>query len=200
MSPKTEKPRIKYIAFTAAILFVLPVLVFGAYYLGKQSSKNITEKNKYQSFPSPTLNKTDITVGWKTYNSINTSITFKYPEDWQAEREMIFGSRTITEFKYNNTPIFELTVHKNYNQDTGGTYKNLAEFLGPRSNKSKDTLVHGQPAKRIEDQGDFGHVVPYEEVVFFTPDNKSIVSLYYKGPKANDVLDKIISTFIFLNK
>jgi hypothetical protein len=205
MNPAPERSKIKYIAFGVAILFGFAVFGFGAYYFGKQSSKNTIERSQSQTFPSPTITENDVTAGWKTYNSIDNSVMFKYPEDWQAEKEGVFGSRTVTEFKYNNTALFELTIQGNYNQVTGKPYNNLVEFLGPRLNKSRDTFVDGQVAKKIEDQGDPGHVIPYEEVIVFTPDNKTIVSLYYESPyydksTANRILDQILLTFKFFNK
>lgn len=205
VDPVPERSKTRYVTIGAAILVGLAVFGFGAYYLGKQSSKNAVKQSQNQTFPSPTITENGVAASWKTYNFIDNSITFKYPEDWQAEKEGIFGSRTVTEFKYNNTPLFELTVQGNYNQVTGKPYKNLAEFLGPRLNKSRDTLVDEQAAKRIDVQGDPGHVIPHEEVIVFTPDNKSIVSLYYESssydkPTANRVLDQILLTFKFLNK
>lgn len=201
----SERPKMRYVIIRIAVLVGLTLFGFGAYYLGKQSSKNTVEQNQNQTFPSIIITENDVTAGWKTYNSMDNSIMFKYPEDWQAEKEEIFGSRSVTEFKYNNTPLFELTVQGNYNQVTEQSYKNLKEFLGARLSKSKETLVDGQEAKRIEDQGDPGHVIPYEEVLVFTPDKKAIVSLYYKSsyydkPNANRILDQILSTFKFLNQ
>lgn len=200
-----ERPKMKYITIGIAILVGLALFGFGAYYFGKQSSKSTTELNQNQTIPLPTTIENDIAASWKTYNYIDNSIMFKYPEDWQAEKEGIFGSRSVTEFKYKNTALLELTVQGNYNQITGKPYKNLDEFLGPRLSKSKETLIDGQAAKRIEDQGDPGHVIPYEEVLVFTPDKKAIVSLYYKSsyydkPNANRILDQILFTFKFKTK
>ena len=146
----------------------------------------------------------DTTVNWPTYHSIDNLLMFKYPRDWQAEKAEVFGSITVTEFKYNNTVLFELTLHGNYNQVTGKPYNSLNEFLGPKLIKSKDIFIDGQVAKKIEDQGEPGHVIPYEEAIVFTPDNKTVVSLNYKGsyydkPTANGVLDQILSTFKFIN-
>lgn len=199
-----ERPKMKYITIGIAILIGFALFGFGAYYFGKQSSKSTTELNQNQTTPLPTTTENDITASWKTYNYIDNSIMFKYPEDWQAEKEGIFGSRSVTEFKYKNTAILELTVQGNYNQITGKPYKNLDEFLGPRLSKSKETFIDGQAAKSIEDQGDPGHVIPYEEALVFTPDKKAIVSLYYKSsyydkPNANRILAQILFTFKFLN-
>jgi hypothetical protein len=129
---------------------------------------------------------------------------FKYPRDWQAEKAEVFGSRTVIEFKYKNTALFELTLHENYNQLTGKPYNNLDEFLGPRLIKSRDIFVDGHAAKKIEDQGEPGHVIPYEEVIVFTPNSKAIVSLsykssYYDKPTTNEILYQILSTFKFTN-
>ena len=157
---------------------------------------------KETSYPG-NLNGT--TADWPTYNSIDNSLMFKYPEDWHAGKTEVFGSRTITEFKYNNnTSLFELTLYGNHNQLTGKPYNNLGEFLGSRITKSKDIFIDGHTAKKIEDQGKPGHVIPYEEVIVFTPDNKTIVSLnykssYYDKPTANGVLYQILSTFKFTN-
>lgn len=170
-----------------------------------RNQKSNIELNQNQAISLPPTTENDITASWRTYNYIDNSIMFKYPEDWQAEKEGIFGSRSVTEFKYNNTPLFELTVQGNYNQGTGQSYKNLNEFLGVRLSKSKETLVDGQEAKRIEDQGDPGHVIPYEEILVFTPDKKAIVSLYYESsyydkPNANRIFDQILSSFKFKTK
>lgn len=202
-----EQPKMNLKVVGIMIFVCLVIFGIGGFFLGK---KSLTPKQEFnegqnQTITSPTATENEITASWKIYNSIDNSIMFKYPEDWRVEKEGIFGSRTVTEFKYNNTPLFELTVQGNYNQVTGKPYKNLVEFLGQRLNKSRDTLVDEQSAKRIEDQGDQGHAIPYEEVIVFAPDNKAIVSLYYKSsyydkPTANRVLDQIILTFKFLNK
>jgi hypothetical protein len=144
----------------------------------------------------------NVTANWRTYSSIDNSLMFKYPVDWEVEKESVFGSRTVTEFKYKNTPLFELTLQGNYNQITGKPHNSLNEFLGPRLIKSKDIFIDGHAAKKIEDQGEPGHVIPYEEAIVFTPDNKAIVSLnytssYYDKPTANGILDQILSTFKF---
>ena len=211
VSQKLNKPRV---IILVALLVVLSLggIFAGIYYRQKQIINS-----------SPSTN--NISANWRTYNSIDNSLMFKYPEDWQAEKEEVFGSRTITEFKYNNTPLFVLNIQGNYNQVTGKPYINLAEFLDQRLNKledasyikgqmeqslidtlkkSKDIFVDGQVAKKIEDQGDPGHVIPYEEVIVFTPDNKAIVSLNYTSslynrPTANGVFDQILSTFKFIN-
>ena len=148
------------------------------------------------------INNISTTGNWKTYNFIDDSMTFKYPGDWQAQREEVFGSRTVTEFRSKNTPVLELTVQGNYNQVNEQPYKSLGEFLGVRFERSKETVIDRQVARRIEDQGDPGHVIPYEEIVVFTPDKKAIVSLYYKSSSydktdANKILDQILSTFKF---
>jgi hypothetical protein len=149
------------------------------------------------------INNISTTGNWKTYNFIDDSIMFKYPGDWQAQKEEIFGSRTVTEFRYKNTSVLELTAQGNYNQVNGQPYKSLGEFLGVRFEQSKETIVDRQVARRIEDQGDPGHVIPYEEIVVFTPDKKAVVSLYYKSSNydktdTNGILDKILSSFRFL--
>jgi len=199
-----KRPKMKYVTIGIAILVGIALFSSGTYYFGKQSLKSATKLNQNKTIPLPTTAENDITVGWKTYNHIDNSIMFKYPEDWQVEKEGIFGSRSVTEFKYKNTTLLELTVQGNYNQITGKPYKNIDEFLGPRLNKSKETFIDGQSAKRIEDQGDPGHVIPYEEVLAFTSDKKAIVSLYYKSsyydkPNTNRILDQILFTFKFLN-
>ena len=152
---------------------------------------------------SPSIN--NITANWRTYSSIDNSLMFRYPADWEAEKESVFGSRAVTEFKYKNTVLFELTLQGNYNQITGKPHDSLNEFLGPRLIKSRDIFVDGYAAKKIEDQGVPGHVTPYEEAIVFTPDNKTIVSLnyigsYYDKPTANEALDQILSTFKFPDK
>jgi len=202
-----EQSRVSLKGVGIIIFVCLVIFSIGGFFLWKKllTPKQNFDGRQNQTIPSPTATENEVTASWKIYNSIDNSIMFKYPEDWQVGKEGIFGSRTVTEFKYNNTPLFELTVQGNYNQVTGKPYTNLVEFLGQRLNKSRDILVDEQSAKRIEDQGDQGHVIPYEEVIVFAPDNKTIVSLYYKSsyydkPTANRVLDQILLTFKFLKK
>ena len=197
-----KQKELKIIIFVVLLVILsLGGLFVGIYYRQKQIVAD--QERKRAEFPKSENNldvTNDTTVNWSTYHSIDNSLMFKYPRDWQAEKAEIFGSRTVTEFKYNNTVLFELTLHGNYNQVTGKPYNNLNEFLGPRLIKSKDIFIDGHAAKKIEDQGEPGHVIPYEEAIVFTPDNKTIVSLYYKGsyyekPAANGILDQILSTF-----
>jgi len=197
-----KQKELKIIIFVVLLVILsLGGLFVGIYYRQKQIVAD--QERKRAEFPKSENNldvTNDTTVNWSTYHSIDNSLMFKYPRDWQAEKAEIFGSRTVTEFKYNNTVLFELTLHGNYNQVTGKPYNNLNEFLGPRLIKSKDIFIDGHAAKKIEDQGQPGHVIPYEEAIVFTPDNKTIVSLYYKGsyyekPAANGILDQILSTF-----
>jgi hypothetical protein len=189
------------------VIIIFVIFVIGGFSIGKEllTLKQYFNEWVNQTITSPTVTKNEITASWKTYYSIDNSIRFKYPADWQAEKEQIFGSRTVTAFKYKNNLVFELTIQENYNQVIGKPYKDPAEFLGQRLSRSRDVFVDGQPAKIIEYQGDPGHVPPYQEVVVFTPENKAIVSLYFKSsyynkPTADRVFKLIISTFEFLNK
>ena len=191
VSQKLKEPRI--------IIFVvlLVILSLGGIFAG------IYHRQKQIITSSSSIN--DTIANWRTYGSIDNSLMFRYPAEWEAGKERVYGSRTVTEFKYKNTPLFELTLQGNYNQITGKPHDNLNEFLGPRLIKSKDIFIDGHAAKKIEDQGDPGHVIPYEEVIVFTPDNKAIVSLYYKSsyydkPNANKILDQILLGFKFKTK
>lgn len=142
------------------------------------------------------------TANWKTYS--DKQLLFRYPEDWTIDPVQVFGSRSEVEFKYQKTSAFSLTYFANYNNGTEKPFTTLEEFIGTRDGYVKEILLADQKAKYIVDPGDPGHVIPYEEILFFSPDNKAIISLhyeqsYYDVPKANKILDQILSTFKFIN-
>ncbi len=137
----------------------------------------------------------DETANWKTYVSKDNLFTFKFPADWAVEPSQTFDSQSVTEFKFQNNPLFTVSLIGNYDQ--------LNEYLAVRALKPKDLILDGQQAKRVSDPGEPGHIIPYEEVVVFTPNKKLIVSLYFKPdyyPQAreNKTFDQILSSFKFL--
>lgn len=176
------------------------------YWYGTESARLKSQISKPipVSQPTPTPSPTSTpepTADWKTYTS--ESASFLYPQDWVAESPQVFGSRSEVDFKYNLTTVLALSMVGNYNNSTGEPFATLNEFLGNRDSNAKEINVGGYQAKRITSTGETGHVIPYEEVVLFTPDKSLIVSLYYQAsyyekPEANRVLDQILSTFKFL--
>lgn len=142
------------------------------------------------------------TSSWKTYVAADNIFSFKFPFQWAAQPNQILGSRSVTEFRFQNNPLFTVTLLGNYNQITGQPFKTLEEYLGVRNAKSKVFSLNGIPAKRVTDPGEAGHVLPYEEVVVFSKDNKFIVSLYFEPdyyPSAvqDKTFDQILSTLKF---
>lgn len=183
------------------ILLVAAAAALGGYLIYQKQSKS-TPSLQPTTQPSPS--PTDETANWKTYR--DERLMFRYPEDWTIDPVQVFGSRSEIEFKYQKTSAFSLTYIANYNNGTEKPFTTLEEFTGTRRDRySKEILLAGQKAKYIVDPGDPGHVISYEEVLFFSPDNKAIVSLhyeqsYYDVPKANKILDQILSTFKFISQ
>lgn len=159
--------------------------------------------------PQPTTSN-DETAKWKTYSSFDVTpsvgATFQYPEDWKVKPVQIFGSRTEVGFEYQFTTTFTLSIIANYNQETGKPYVSLNEYVRQRMDISKDIAIGIYSAKRITATKIppelSGHVIPYEEVILFTPDKSAIISLYYQKDfynksGADKILDQILSTFKF---
>lgn len=180
--------------FAPILILAIVIVLAGISYFG---FKNL--------YTQPSAPQTIIdTTNWKTYTSVDNSFTLKFPSDWQVQPNQTFGSRSVTEFRFENNPLLEVALIGNYNQITGKPYKNLEEYLSLRQRLSKDILLYGQQAKHIVDAGDPGHVIPYEEVVTFSSDKKSVISLYfnpdfYPGANEDKVFDQIFSTFKFTN-
>lgn len=147
------------------------------------------------------LNNTDIS-SWKTYTAADNTFSFKFPAQWTVQPNQVFGSRSVIEFQFQNNPLFTITLLGNYNQITGQPFKTLGEYLGTKDVKSMGFVFDGRQAKRVTDPGQAGHVLPSEEVVAFSKDNKYIVSVYFEPdyyPQAvkNKTFDQILSTFKF---
>ncbi|MBM3209496.1 hypothetical protein FJZ40_04375 [Candidatus Shapirobacteria bacterium] len=150
--------------------------------------------------PCPNQVVQDETANWKTYQ--DKTLFFRYPQDWSAELQQIPDSIVAVEFKYNLTPTFTLTERTNLNDKTGKAFATLDEYFAERGN-NEDIMIGGNPAKKIATIGIEGHVLPYEEVVLFTPDRSTVISLYYRRenyekPEADRIFDLILSTFRFL--
>lgn len=145
----------------------------------------------------------DPTANWKMYT--NKELSFKYPSDWEEQKTQVFGSKSETEFRFDNTTTFTFSLIGNYNQITGAPYTSLEEYLDVRSKFSSNTTVAGQIAKKIINSGG-GLAIAYKEVVFFTPKKDNIVSMYFSGPyyteddnKAENIFNQILSTSKFTN-
>lgn len=137
---------------------------------------------------------------WKNYK--DETLSFDYPGDWEAAPMQIFGSHSEVIFSSQSTTTLSLSDTGNYNNGTGKAYASLLEYLGVLASKAQGTTVGGQKALRVVDAGELGHVVPFEQVVLFSPDGKSIVNFYYQADYypatgADEVLDRILSTFKF---
>lgn len=200
----------------------------GAYYFGKSSAlkpQSVTPKActaeamvcpdgsavgrtgpncEFQPCPSATSKPNDVTANWKTFS--DDILSFNYPSSWEVSSTQVFGERTVVEFKYKMTPLFTLSEIGNYNQGIGKPFVSLDAYIGKRIDISKDILIGASPAKRITAATVppelSGHVIPYEEVVLFTPDKSLLISLYYEKDyfdktDSNKVLDQILSTFKF---
>lgn len=77
-----EKPRANYLVIGIVILVCFTVFGFGGYYLGKQSSQNITGERRNQISPTPVVTEKDLTANWKTYRStLRGGFEFMYPND-----------------------------------------------------------------------------------------------------------------------
>jgi len=76
-----EKPKVSYLLI--GMILVYSVLVgYGGYYFGKQSSKNTTEPKQSQTPPSPSPNEKNGDINWKTYENIQYSLKFDYPQNY----------------------------------------------------------------------------------------------------------------------
>jgi len=186
-------------------VFLISIIATGAYVFGKYSAglKNTpTQPNIALPTTIPTpLPTTDPTVGWETYSDKN--ITFQYPNDWEKGEMQLYGSRSEIDFIYNKTVTFTVSYLGNYNNGTGKKYSSLEEFLGQRKSKANDISINGITGKIIDDPGDAEHVIPFEEVIFFSPDKLVIISIYYMDSyypvvDNNKIIDQILSTFKFI--
>ena len=196
--------------FTLILILVGIVIIAsvagGAYYFGKSQMSKPQPPNPMvtSQTPQPTPSPTNEIVNWKTYT--NKKLSFRYPPDWEVSSPEFFGPRIVVEFKYKQTPLFTLTEVDNYKQDTKKPYISLNEFIGSsRIDKTKDIMISGNPAKQVIDPGEQGHSLPSEEILLFTPDKSSIISLhyskdYYDQPDSDKMLDQISATFKFLDQ
>lgn len=196
-APRNSKPLLILV-----ILVLLLAVGVGGLILGKSlNTSRLPAQPTVAPVPTqiPTL-AVDETINWKAYT--NKNLSFSYPDKWEVGTEQNFGSRLITEFTYQNTPLFTVSEIGNYNQLTGKPYSSLDEFLGSRKDKAKSTTVNNYPAKQITDPGDGGHVIPYQEIILFSRDKSFLISLYYskdyyEATDDNKVFNLILSTFRF---
>lgn len=137
---------------------------------------------------------------WKNYK--DETLSFEYPGDWEVTPRQVFGSHSGITFNFQNTTALSLSYIGNYNNGTGKAYSSLSEYLGASALKANNTTAAGYKALRVVDAGEPGHVVPYEQVVLYSPDGKEIISFYYQSvyypvAAADKVLDKITATLKF---
>lgn len=200
--PQKPTKLLKTVLLAFLGLTLVSGIAYGTYWYGKRQ----VPPPASEVTPPPTTEVPEATspaenADWKTYEG--DFVTFKYPEGWGVGSPQIFGSRSVIDFNYNLTPLFTLSHTGNYNQKTGKPFVDLDEFIGVRIDRAREISVGTHKAKRVTDPGEEGHVIPYEEVLIFTPDNTFIISLYYQEsyydmPGAEQVLDQILSTFKFL--
>ena len=137
---------------------------------------------------------------WKVYK--DDSLSFTYPNDWEVAPVQVFGSRSEVDFTFNKTTTLALSYVGNYNNGTGRPYTSLSEFLGPLSSKAKNITVEGRAGLRVADPGEAGHVVSFEQAVFFSSDEQMIINFYYQsgyyeGAQADQVLDEVLKSLKF---
>lgn len=189
------------------LVFVVIVILGGAYYLsGSTSPKAPVDKISQTSQSSATF--TDATTSWKTYTYKNEFL-FRYPERWTVEPTQVFDSQRITRFFYNNTSLLTLEWISNDIQITDKTFarqepKGQHEVVSSERRIHMEIVVDGQKAELIIDEGEAGHVLPYEQVDLSTPDQSTIIRLIYsKGfydvSNSDQILGMILSTFKFTN-
>lgn len=220
LSPSPESNLHRAIFLGIFLFLVLALTAYGTYwytknYLVTPSSQSTTSnvipetsqtKSSFGSLNNhSTSAATNETANWKTYTPIDKSFMFEYPDDWTVQPDQVFGSRTVTEFRFQQNSPLELAIIGNYNQVAGESYRNLEDYIGQRKDRSQDFSLAGQPAKRIVDLGEPGHVVPYEEVLAFSIDKRFVISLYFKPdyyPPSHGIraFDQILSTFKFLDE
>jgi hypothetical protein len=137
---------------------------------------------------------------WKNYR--DETLSFSYPSDWEVTSRQVFASRSEVGFEFRSGTPFTVSYVANYNNGTGRPYSSLSEYLGAIASKARKITVDGLTGLRVSSAGDPGHAVPFEEAVFYSPDKKSVVSLYlqsayYQESGTNAVLDKILATLKF---
>lgn len=197
LTAKQKKPLLIIVIFSLIVGSGL-----GGYLLGSQKVlMPQTTKPKLTPLPIKATPTPYLTANWKAYT--DNFVSFRYPQEWGAGPTQTFGSRNVVEFQYNyGTPLTFAKI-ANYNNATGRPFSTLNEFLGVRIDEAKNITVANSPAKKVTSKGREGHVLAYEEVVFFAPDKSSIISFYYEAenypvPGSNQILDQILSTFQFL--
>lgn len=146
------------------------------------------------------LGETNPTADWKIFS--NDTLSFSYPPNWEKGETSIFGSRSETEFTYQYGKPLYLRYLGNYNQITGNPYGTLDEYLKIWNKTGQDITVSSYQAKYIANPGG-GHTIAFEEVVFFTPNEKGIISLYFQPRYYNESIpsetfSQILSTFKFI--
>lgn len=183
-------------------LGLLVVVLGGGYYLLSNRNPRITQSPTSTPVALVTTSPTtEPTANWKTYKT--EYYAFSYPQEWEVKKTNVYDSGNETEFEYNFGKPFYIRERGNYNQLTGTAFVSLEEHLGAGSMKYKDIKVDSQRAKFISSEGEPGHVLAFEEVVFFTTDKSMIVSLYYQPDYFKSevkTLDLILSTFRFVDQ
>lgn len=194
------------ISRAVAIIILIFILFFSGLFIGRILTGSRDNKNHVLIYQDkkvitpavhPTPPSTNIFIddrqysGWKTYSS--GSFTFRYPDDWTVGEPVVLGSGWEAEFNYNSGKPFYIREIINYNQTTGSPYASLDEFIGDNSGADsvEDYVLDGKPARFMYSNGEAGHVIPFDEIVAFTPDAKYVLVLYYQP----DIYDEKAGTF-----
>lgn len=195
MNRSSKNRKSHFLPILAAIFLV--VIVWASFCLGKKIPSNQSLNNAV----IPTPNSTSIGGETSDWNKFSDNVlSLRYPTEWSTGETQVFGSRIVVEFRYNNNPLFTISEIGNHNNGSGKAYTSLAEYIGPtRITKATDIKIGNYQAMHIVSPGEAGHVLPYEEIVFFNSDKTLLVSMYYEQSyydkkNSDQVLSKIIST------